>query len=36
MRESCLRSQIPYAQAFGARNLQAIVERELPLLGMVR
>src|SRR5581483_6825433 len=27
---------IGYAQAFGARNLEAFIERELPLLGVVR
>jgi uncharacterized protein (DUF58 family) len=36
LREYCLRHAIVYAPAFGARNLETILERELPKLGVVR
>ncbi len=36
LREYCLRHGIVYAPAFGARNLETILERELPNLGVVR
>jgi uncharacterized protein (DUF58 family) len=36
LRDYCLRHGIVYAPAFGARNLETILERELPRLGVVR
>jgi uncharacterized protein (DUF58 family) len=36
IREICTAHAITYAQAFGAGNLEAFMERELPLLGIVR
>lgn len=36
IREICTAHAITYAQAFGARNLESFMERELPLLGIVR
>ena len=36
IREVCIAHSIVYAQAFGAGNLEAFMERELPLLGIVR
>ena len=32
----CMSHAIVYAQAFGARHLDAILERELPLMGVIR
>lgn len=34
--EFCLGHAIIYAQAFGARHLDAILERELPIMGVIR
>jgi uncharacterized protein (DUF58 family) len=36
IRELCTTHAINYAQAFGAGNLESFMERELPLLGIVR
>ena len=36
IREICKTHAITYAQAFGAGNLERFMERELPLLGIVR
>jgi uncharacterized protein (DUF58 family) len=36
IREICRAHAITYAQAFGAGNLESFMERELPLLGIVR
>ncbi len=36
IRELCTMHAITYAQAFGAGNLESIIERELPRLGIVR
>ena len=36
IRDFCLDHGIVYMQAFGARNFDAILERELPLLGVIR
>jgi len=36
IREICTTHAINYAQAFGAGNLESFMERELPLLGIVR
>jgi uncharacterized protein (DUF58 family) len=36
LREFCLSHAIVYAQAFGARHLDAILERELPVMGVIR
>ncbi|HZC45933.1 MAG TPA: DUF58 domain-containing protein [Candidatus Acidoferrum sp.] len=36
IRRICTAHAITYAQAFGAGNLEAFMERELPLLGIVR
>ena len=36
IREICTAHAIVYAQAFGAGNLDSFIERELPLLGIVR
>lgn len=36
LREFCLQRSIPYVRAFGARNLDEILNRELPKLGVVR
>ncbi len=36
VREICTAHAITYAQAFGAGNLESFMERELPLLGIVR
>jgi uncharacterized protein (DUF58 family) len=36
IRRICTAHAIAYAQAFGAGNLEAFMERELPLLGIVR
>ena len=36
VREICTAHAIAYAQAFGAGNLESFMERELPLLGIVR
>jgi uncharacterized protein (DUF58 family) len=36
IREICTAHAIVYAQAFGADNLETFMERELPLLGIVR
>ena len=36
VREICTAHAITYAQAFGAGNLDSFMERELPLLGIVR
>jgi hypothetical protein len=36
IREICTTHAITYAQAFGAGNLDSFMERELPLLGIVR
>jgi len=36
IREICTTHAITYAQAFGAANLDSFMERELPLLGIVR
>lgn len=36
IREFCVNHAIVYAQAFGARHLDAILERELPRLGVIR
>jgi uncharacterized protein (DUF58 family) len=35
-REYCARHSVAYAPAFGARNLESILERELPSLGLLR
>jgi hypothetical protein len=36
IRQICTTHSIAYAQAFGAGNLESFMERELPLLGIVR
>jgi hypothetical protein len=36
IRQICTAHAIAYAQAFGAGNLESFMERELPLLGIVR
>ena len=36
IREICATHAITYAQAFGARNLESFMARELPMLGIVR
>jgi hypothetical protein len=36
LRQICTTHAITYAQAFGAGNLDSFMERELPLLGIVR
>jgi hypothetical protein len=36
IREICTAHAIVYARAFGAGNLEAFMERELPILGIVR
>jgi uncharacterized protein (DUF58 family) len=36
IREFCVNHAIVYAQAFGARHLDAILERELPVMGVIR
>ncbi len=36
IREFCVNRAIVYAQAFGARHLDAILERELPMMGVIR
>jgi uncharacterized protein (DUF58 family) len=36
VRETCRAHAITYAQAFGAGNFESFMERELPLLGIVR
>jgi hypothetical protein len=36
IREICTAHAITYARAFGAGNLESFMERELPLLGIVR
>jgi len=36
IREFCLSHAIVYAQAFGARHFDAILERELPVMGVIR
>jgi len=36
LRDFCSRRGVVYAQAFGAENLDSILERELPRLGVVR
>jgi uncharacterized protein (DUF58 family) len=36
LHEFCARHSIIYAQAFGARHFEAILERELPIMGVIR
>lgn len=36
VRDFCVAHSVVYSQAFGANNLEAILERELPRLGVVR
>ncbi len=36
VRDFCISHAMVYAQAFGARNLDAILERELPRMGVIR
>lgn len=36
VREFCMNHAMVYAQAFGARKLEAILQRELPLMGVIR
>jgi uncharacterized protein (DUF58 family) len=36
LRDFCKSHAIVYSEAFGARNLDAILERELPVLGVIR
>ncbi|HLI79657.1 MAG TPA: DUF58 domain-containing protein [Candidatus Binataceae bacterium] len=36
LHEFCVSHAIVYAQAFGARHLDAILERELPVMGVIR